>query len=322
MRRHATVAIVGLLLAGVVSGCAKRDLRDLLAPGEVGTLVVDGRLIVGEPMPPIDVRTTQSPAAPYDRNAAGVVGATVRVVSSAGDTIDYAPYPGSNGRYGAIIPVSDPPPIVRPRTTYSLRVDAPDGRVVTAETTTPDSFRVDEWVLLDDPSLAVRRRLATYDAFPTFPDSVYEVESNQLIYQDGLLEARFARRGALGFQVGLFSLESNSPYVIEAKFLSEEDLRKLKRATASPPFDAIDNSIRLPWFAIFFEGRYRIEIYSIDRNWYDVARTVLYDGDANPGFGGNAGDTVERPIFHVNGGIGLFGSGAVDKIGFTVHPRP
>jgi hypothetical protein len=310
-----------MLLLGV--GCGKRNPGDLLAPAEVGTIVVDARLIVGRTVPIIWLRTTQSPAEPYPRGLAGLSGASVELVASTGDTIRYVQHPLDGDRYIAeAYTIPEPAHVVLPNTTYSLRVVAPDGRVVTASTTTPDSFSVREWLLLEDPSLAVRRSLATYDDFPNFPDSVYYVESNQLIYQDGLLEARFDRGNALAFQVGLFSLDPGSPYVIEADFLDPEDLEDLERETSSPPFEAPDASIRLPWFAIFFEGRYNIKIYSVDRNWYDLARTLDFFGNSNIGFGGNAGDNFERPIFHVNGGIGLFGSAAMDEVGFTIHPKP
>ncbi|HSQ60605.1 MAG TPA: DUF4249 family protein [Acidobacteriota bacterium] len=312
--------LFGLLLLG--AGCGTRNPGDLLAPAEVGTIVVDARLIVGTTMPPMFLRLTQSPTEPFDRSI-GLGGALVEVVASTGDTIRYSGSQSSSSLYRPDAALTgDSIPAVLPNTTYSLRVVAPDGRVVTASTTTPDSFQTREWLLLEDPSLAVRRSLATYDDFPNFRDSVYYVESNQLIYQDGLLEARFDRGNALAFQVGLFSLDHGSPFVIDADFLDPEDLEDLERETSSPPFEAPDASIRLPWFAIFFEGRYNIKIYSVDRNWYDLARTLDFFGTSNIGFGGNAGDNFERPIFHVNGGIGLFGSAAMDEVGFTIHPKP
>ena len=317
-------ALIGLILPALLGpGCSTdRDPRDLLAPRDVGTIIVDARLIVGRAMPMIRLRTTQSPNEPYDDRNAALNGAVIEVYASTGDTIRYVP----DDLLGRYVPWPTPPtyilPSVLPNTTYRLYVRAPDGRVVTAETTTPAPFRVREWLLLDDPTLTVRRELATYDDFPVEPDSVYIVESNQLVYQDGLVEARFDRGSALAFQVGLFSLDLDSPYVIDADFLSEEDLADLTRTTSSPAFEAADGTLRLPWLAIFFEGRYRLSLYSVDRNWYDLARSLNFNGTSNIGFGGTAGDTFERPIFHIEGGIGLFGSAAEDDVGFYVHPRP
>jgi hypothetical protein len=316
--RRATTCLLAVLLG---LGCSTdRNPGDLLAPGEIGVIVVDAQLIVGEPMPQILLRTTQSPDRPYDSFNARLNGASVEVVASTGDTIRYVNHAIGGYRPESAFP--GPAPDVLPNTTYALRVVAPDGRVVTARTTTPDSFRVRDWVLLDDPTLVVRRRLATREDFPGDPDSVYTADSNQLIYQDGLLEARFDRGNAIGYQVGLFSRECCSPLVIDADFLSEEDKADLDRESSSPPFVADESSIRLPWFAIFFEGRYDIRIYMVDRNWYDLARSLQFLGDSNIAFGSNAGDDFERPIFHVEGGIGLFGSAARDEIGFTIHPRP
>jgi hypothetical protein len=318
MMRRGWVAVACLMALGL--GCSgKRNPRDLIAPREVGTIVVDTRLIVGHQIPSILLHTTQSPNEPYSGYLAALRGAHVVIFTGPGDSViclESTFFP--DGEYNPRILTGNADVLVRPNTTYHLRVEAADGRVVTAQTTTPDSFTVREWVLLDDPSLEIRRRLAT------FRDTVnvFTAPSNQLIYQDGLLEARFDRGNAIGYQVGIFSLESNSPTVIDADFLSDSDLAGLARDTSSPTFDAPDGFLRLPWFAIFFEGRYQIEIYSVDRNWYDLTRSTDFLGNNNIGFGTNAGDDFERPIFHIDGGIGFFGSASMDLTGFTVLPRP
>jgi hypothetical protein len=141
-----------------------------------------------------------------------------------------------------------------------------------------------------------------------------------VVYLDGLLEARFQRIDVPGYQIGNFSLDPGSEFVIRADFLDEEDYRKLKRQTSSPAIQAPDGNLRLPWFAIYYAGRHLTRIYALDRNWYDWARSSNREGGG--GFGGLAGDSFERPIFHVEGGIGLFGSASVDSIGYVILPRP
>ena len=89
--------------------------------------------------------------------------------------------------------------------------------------------------------------------------------------------------------------------------------------SSSPVFEATDGRVRLPWFAVFFEGRHLYKIQSLDRNTFDLIRSTPQGGLA---FGGNAGDNFERPIYHIDGGIGLFGSVSVDSVGFTVWPAP
>jgi hypothetical protein len=61
-----------------------------------------------------------------------------------------------------------------------------------------------------------------------------------------------------------------------------------------------------------------MRVLLLDRNAFDLVRTSALDGGFR--LGGNAGDGFERPIFHVDGGIGLFGSAAMDSIGFTIRP--
>ncbi len=319
--RRAWVMIACLMALGL--GCSgKRNPRDLLAPRDVGAIVVDARLIVGESIPYVFLYTTRSPKEPYSRSDAALTGANVTIFTAPGDSILFADgFP--EGRYSPFARTGNASFEVRPNTTYHLRVQAADGRVVTAQTTTPDSFSVREWVLLDEQSLTVRHRLATEHDFDYMnSDSVFIVASNRLIYQDGLVEARFDRDNAIGYQVGISSIDDDSPTVIDADFLSPDDLAGLDRDTSSPTFDAPDGFLRLPWFAIFFEGRYFVRIYSVDRNWYDLTRSTDFFGNNNIGFGTNAGDDFERPIFHIEGGIGFFGSASVDQVGFTVLPRP
>lgn len=313
------VLILCCFAFAISSGCStKRDPSDLLAPNEVGTIVVQATLVVGQDFPKVTLSRTLSPDQPYDEDAAALPGADVRIFTGASGEVEY--YDVGNGLYRTFS--GNIPNEVQPHTEYRLVVRAADGRIVTATTTTPDSFSVRDWLLLEDPSLEIRRRLATFADYQTQPDSLYFDPANQLIYQDGLLEARFDRVDAAAYVVGIESLDNNSPFVIDADYLSEEDLAQFQRLTSSPPLAADLSFLRLPWFAIFFEGRYRIRIYAVDRNWYDLVRSVPSLGGTNVGFGGNVGDAFERPIFHVEGGIGLFGSGSMSEIGFMVHPKP
>jgi hypothetical protein len=219
------------------------------------------------------------------------------------------------GRY---LPSSTPRPVVRPETTYRLRVDTPEGEVITAITRTPPSFSIGAWVLLDETGESILDTLQNFQA----PGDTMPYAINVLTYREGLLEARFPRLDVPGYQAGIFSLDPDSDFVIDPDFFDEEDFEDLERELSSPPFEAPGGTLRLPWLAIYFSGRYQIKIYATDRNWYDLVRSnpVLNGDDGS--FGGNAGDNFELPIFHIEGGIGLFGSAAVDSAGFRVRtPR-
>ena len=197
------------------------------------------------------------------------------------------------------------------------------GERLTATTRTPARFAVDSWVLLDSAGQAVERTLAT---FAEAGDSVYVQPENQLVYAEGLLEARWRSGGAAnfagaGYQLALFSLDLDSDYVVEPPFFDEEDFEDLGRMGSSPALVALEGEARLPWFGIYYEGRHLYKVYTLDLNWYDLVRSTPQAG-GGLGFGGNAGDGTDRPIFHVEGGIGLFGSASVDSVGFTILPAP
>jgi hypothetical protein len=165
----------------------------------------------------------------------------------------------------------------------------------------------------------VDRRLRT---FAEIGDGVYTDPRNQLVYTEGLLEAWLTPVSAAGYQAGVYALDPDSGFVFDPAFLEDEDFEDFGPNIASPPILNSETEIRLPWFAIYYRGRYKVKIFALDRNWYDLARTVPELAGGGGGFGGNAGDDFERPIFHVLGGIGIFGSASMDSVGFTVHPRP
>lgn len=277
---------------------------------DTGRLVVDGLLIVDRPLPEIYVSQTIAPGQPVTDSNSGVAGADVSV-SVNGEVYAYANDPEQRSRY--LPPESAP--IVAPRTTYSLTVRS-EGRIATSSTITPDRFTIRDAVLLDEESLNVRREFVTYAE----SDDVFAEPENQVIYQDGLLEARFDPIRAAGYQVGVLSLDEGSPFVLTADFLEDDDYADFERNTSSPAFIAPNGSLRLPWFAIAFAGRHTLRIFAVDQNWFDFIRTSPeFGGDG--GFGGNAGDNFKFPAFNVEGGIGVFGSASLDSLGFVVVPR-
>lgn len=308
-------APVWLGAAIALAGCSTEEGTNTpFSPTDVGTLVVDAVLIVDDRIPPLFVGQTLPPDAVFSEADAAVSGATVMIRQ--GDRVtEYMEDPGRRGRY---LPVADTSRVA-PETRYELTVEAPDGRRATASTLTPGRFAVNTWVLLDEESLALRQTLRSFDEVG---DDVFAAAENQITYLDGLLEARFDRVGNSFYQVAVLNLEDSSDFVIDADFLDEEDYESLEREISSPVLEASSNFVRLPWFAIYFAGRHKIKVFAIDENWYDIVRSSpALIGDGGGGFGGNAGDSFDRPFFHVDGGIGLFGSGAVDSIGMVILPR-
>jgi hypothetical protein len=310
--RCARSAFLLVALSGMLGCSADREPGELFGPeSDTGTLVIDALLIVDRPLPAIYVRQTIAPGESYTASNVGVGGAAV-TIRQGGTDYRYEANRGTLGRYG-------PPagaPVVMPDTRYDLTVVWGD-QTATAVTTTPGRVQISHSVLLDESTLEVRRELKT---FLDGEDAVYTDPDNQVNYLDGLLEAWFSPVGVEAYQVGIFSLDLDSERLLDVDWLDEEDYDELTRQESSPPFEAKDGKLRLPWFAIYFAGRHLIKINALDKNWFDFVRSSPDEMDGG-GFGGLAGENFERPIFHVDGGIGLFGSASVDSIGFYVLPE-
>ncbi len=299
------------LLTAVLSGACSEN-RGLFTTEDANILTVDAILYVGGNFPSIYLTRTQSPDQTWQVSNVVETGATVTIESE----IRLMPYIEHAGQPGLYVPQGTTQDIA-PQTTYKLTVVTAAGERLTAETTTPAVIDITDWVLLDNTGQNVDRELRTFEELG---EAVYDAPENQLVYADGLLEAILNPQPTAGFQAGIYSLDMDSGLVIDPEFLEEEDLENFNRNVASPPILPSETNIRLPWFAIYYKGRYKIRIYSVDNNWYDLARTSgLFGGG---GFGGNAGDNFEKPIYHVNGGIGIFGSASVDSVGFRVLARP
>jgi Domain of unknown function (DUF4249) len=317
MNKTTVCALVSLLI--LTAACTpERDESTLFSPEGINMLVVESVLIVDEPHPPLKLSRTQIPNAPYDVENAAVSGASI-TITSGGVPMPYFEMEDFPGVYQP----DTHAPLILAETEYLLRVETLEGELLTAHTLTPAPIEVDSWVLLDPSGTTELRELQT---FADAGDSVYFKPENQIIYAEGLVEARFnsggaATYGGFGYQLSLSSLDLDSDFVIDPPFFDDEDFESLGRRGASPVLAGDDGQLRLPWFGIYFEGRHLYRIYVLDNNWYDLVRSTP-ESDGALGFGGNVGDSFANPIFNIDGGIGLFGSAATDAVGFYIHPQP
>ena len=302
--RNAVALVLTVTSCLVVTACqAERTPESLFGPDAAGELVLDGLLIVGRPLPPVFVTQT---VATVDRDSprhAVVLDAIVEIRQ--GDrTFRYVRDPDAGPfQYS---PPADAP-VVAPASTYVIEV-ASKGRTARATTVTPGPVRVREAVILDQKTEAVQRRLKT---FADVSDGVFVAPENRVVYKTGFLEARFDPVDVPGYQVGIVSLDRDAKEV--AREISEASP---ERTGSSPAIESTEGSVRLPWFAIYYTGPHLMRIYAVDRNWYDYARSGAEAQES--WFGGLAGENFRRPLFHVEGGIGLFGSASVDSLGFVV----
>lgn len=307
---RAVASWIALLAAAACS--PDRGPGELIDPSGSDSLVLDAILIVDQEFPRIYLSRTAAPLAPFSFGAVAESDASIEIWSNDRTIVVYEEVAVA----GTYEPRFGPAPrIVQPETKYEIQVVTADGRRVTGSTVTPPRFHVDDWLLLENDARTIR---GGFQTFETSPDSVFEV--NTVRYADGLLEARFVRPDVPAFQVAVRNLEEASPLLVVPDFLSDEDLASLERSLSSPALLGEDSTLRLPWLAIYYEGRTIIRIHAIDRNWFDLIRSTpgLDGGSGAFAFGGNLGEGFEAPIFHLSGGIGLFGSGSVDSIGFRV----
>jgi hypothetical protein len=65
------------------------------------------------------------------------------------------------------------------------------------------------------------------------------------------------------------------------------------------------------WLGLRFEGEYQVVLHAADQNYFDYFTTAFN------GFSGDDGD--KGPLFHVDGGIGLFGSYTQDRFRVQVY---
>ena len=286
---------------------ADRDAADLFGPSEDNVIVVDAILIVDAPLPHIDLRRTVSPGLAYDAASTALDGAEVSIQN--GDVVfAYRSHPTAAGRY---LPPEDAP-IVEPATTYELQVSSTGNPVIRAVTHTPSRFRVVEFVLLDDDLEMELRRLKLFEEVG---EEVYDTDDNQLEYTVGALQVRLQFESeASSYQFSVENLERASPLLIGSDLIDDED--DLERTEISPLLRLDEGTLYLPWLGIFFSGRHKVKLFAVDRNWFDLVRTDNVESDRNAG---EAGQSFQRPLFHVDNGIGLFASAAVDSIGFFVR---
>ena len=306
------VLMVGCLIA--LMGCkVERDPSSLFGPDASGVLVVDALLIVDKPLPRVLISETVRLNAGYFGRWEGVDDAEV-VITQGEQTFVYRP---SSGFFAGSYRPPRNAPLVLPNTTYHLRVRS-QGREATAQTVTPDRLDIREVVLLDDETLKVIRVLKKYE-----DSTVFNAPENRLAYQLGLLEMRFDPLPASGYQIAIESLDRSSDFLVDSDLFDAYDF---DRYGSSPALEAPDGNLRMPWFIVGFAGRHVVHIYAVDKNWFDLIRSVpeFFQDDGGNAFqpGGLAGDNFERPLFHVDGGIGIFGSASVDSVGFVVLPRP
>lgn len=286
------------LLAGLsmqINCSGERDPASLFGPAENVTVVVDAVLYVDRPLPEIIVSRTLNANVEYLHETAGVNDAEVIVIQGVAE-YRYE----SAGHLGRYLPAPEAP-FVQPGTEYRLLVRAL-GKEVRGVTVTPGRLSLNEVVIVEEATMEVIRKLE--------PEAT---RRNQVQHLEGLIEARFDPLDVDAYQVVVLE----SPFDDENNSSDPDGVDEV----TSPPLEARDGRLLLPWFAIGSSGEHVVEVYALDGNLFDFLRSVESSGRNAFGFGSLAGDTFERPLFNLEGGIGVFGSASLDSFGFVVIPK-
>ncbi len=168
--------------------------------------------------------------------------------------------------------------VVKPATTYTLTVIAPGYPVVTGVTTVPDAIQLTNRA--DIP--------------------------RQLTYLDGSLRLEWnANNHYADFLFSVTSLDS--PAVkIDRNNPHADTTRLPEKSTFQFGLYGMDHTV-VPWFAFNYYGRNSIAISAIDSNYYDFIRQTIVEGTDIPDI-----------RFNLQGGLGVFGSAAIDSIWVTL----
>jgi hypothetical protein len=281
---------------------------DTTATQPESEVVVEAYLRAQAPFPDVRLSRTVDVDDRYDPAADAVQGATVEVErlgadSSVVETILYEEE-ATPGRYE---PTESA--IVRPETTYRLRVQTTQGTSVTATTTVPDSVELVE----------VENESTTYqsEAQPAFTiEPPRPLTGRQNVYT-------FTTTSLLDFEeVPDTTLRASLTPFYADSFDPEEDTIASLRVNSSGllnegNFQRNDDetiTVDLPWIAVAFYGPNEVAINVLDDNYYDLLRS---EQAQQSGF---APGEIPNVIDHVEGGTGIFGSYARAAHPVSIQP--
>lgn len=273
----------------LISGC------DPYSPDSYREYVVlEAYLIAERTLPTVFLSTTLPIDQAYSFEEAAISGADITIHLLTGDDEIESSFTYSMISPGIYTPTQNH--TVLPRRTYKLEAELDGQNNIRARTTIPDTFRVTSPV----------------------PESVVYQSAEQL-------EVTISPNQNPGRQnVYVFntiaedpSIDNMTPFYRDILDENGNNLDDFKNNSSNlineANFDVTDDgSIRLsfPWIAVAFYGGNQIVANSLDSNTFDFIRShdvQLGGSTLSPG-------EIPNAIYHVDGGIGVFGSLAADTI--------
>ncbi len=260
-----------LAILAIVSGC-----KEPTSPNEYDNrLVVSGFLIEGEMIDTVMVQRTARIDEFFSSDAVAIPNA--RVVVSGNGIVDTLRYdPSSPGRYYSVNASN----VIRPLTTYALRIEAPGYPVVSGSTTVPDPIRI-----------------LNRDLIPV-----------ALQYNSAPIGVQWSRCSQYADYVGSVTSRDTLAPKIRRRVTDVDTTEPPDRTSFMFGFYDM-TSTEIPWFAFNYYGSQRIAISAIDSNYSACL------GQATVG-----GIDVKDMRYALKGGLGVFGSASRDTITIMVTP--
>ena len=111
------------------------------------------------------------------------------------------------------------------------------------------------------------------------------------------------------YVMSITSLDMNETTHIGSDTPYADSIELSERTSFTFGFEEIHQS-QIPWFAFHFFGRNAIKVFAVDKNYYEFFRQIF-----------SQSTDIKEFKYNLQGGIGIFGSAAVDSIHLVVK-RP
>lgn len=251
--------------------------------------ILSAFLVCGEPIQEVFLERVSSLYKPYDFSQSGIRGAQI-VITGMGSRLRLVDDPLQPGRY---IPAPGEELIPQPKGYYSIEARTPQGEILTASATVPDTFSAQLLYLL-------------------YPDG------NRVPVHDGDTLHRLLP--TLWWEWA--PVDSAGGYILLAQALSHPDSLlpldpDFDPSTDSLPDEMKDRSawwimrddqsrVTIPWIFFQFAGPYRLTLMAANRDYYLYTLTTM---QAQFGY-------LRFPHTNIRGGLGIFG--AISKASYQV----
>ncbi len=264
--------------------------------------VVESYLVANRILPQVRVSRTLPVEEEYSLNKAAINDADVTITLLDNNGTPEATYTYvSKGDSGIYIP--ETPDVVLPKRSYELHVTLPAGDEVMAQTLVPGSFEIDDEQARNSIPYQSEEQL---EIVITGNDHAYNRQS-YFIFTVNVIDPD--PDNLTPFYKSLIEeqdVDIEDFYVNSSGIVNEENYEENPDGT---------QTLRLPWIGVAFYGENDVVANTIDDNMYDFLRYQSVQGGGTtlpPG-------EIQNIKYHVEGGIGIFGSMASDTIRVNIE---